>query len=236
MAVIVSKQIVVPELGKRASDYAVGESVFLSENGSPVEYLVINQGNPDTGLYDTSCDGTWVRRLHIPETEVYWNVSGIGYNTSNIHNYLQTTFLNYFSDVVKNAIKPVKIPYSPNPYAVSTGTNGLSASVFLLSILETGWVSPWGSTLTDGAKLQYYDSGDNTTANNKRLARKASSGSNLIYATRSLVLSSGNVIWSVTEQGRGDGSHTNTGLWPFLPALILYPETLFDINTNVIKG
>ena len=42
-----------------ASDLAVGDIVKLMENGTPVEYIVVNQGKPyDSSLYDDSCDGT----------------------------------------------------------------------------------------------------------------------------------------------------------------------------------
>ena len=46
-----------------ASDIAVGSSVYLLENGSPVEWIVVNQGIPSSSsLYDSSCDGTWLMR------------------------------------------------------------------------------------------------------------------------------------------------------------------------------
>ena len=44
--------------GKPASDYTVGESVFLNVNGVSTEFFVVHQGNPDASIYDTSCNGT----------------------------------------------------------------------------------------------------------------------------------------------------------------------------------
>lgn len=41
-----------------ASDLAVGDIVKLTENGTPVEYIVVNQGIPEnSSLYDSSCNG-----------------------------------------------------------------------------------------------------------------------------------------------------------------------------------
>ena len=48
-----------PSTGILASDLAVGDIVKLTENGTPVEYIVVNQGIPEnSGLYDASCNGT----------------------------------------------------------------------------------------------------------------------------------------------------------------------------------
>lgn len=48
-----------PSAGILASDLAVGDIVKLTENGTPVEYIVVNQGIPgNSSLYDSSCDGT----------------------------------------------------------------------------------------------------------------------------------------------------------------------------------
>lgn len=62
MSVFFIKRGTPPTFGKHALDYTVGESVFLIENNSPVEYIVVHQGNPDVNIYDTSCDGTFVLR------------------------------------------------------------------------------------------------------------------------------------------------------------------------------
>lgn len=43
--------------GKKARDLAVGESVWLTENGERTEYLVVQQGNPNTRVHRPSCGG-----------------------------------------------------------------------------------------------------------------------------------------------------------------------------------
>ena len=72
-----------PISGIFASDIAVGSSVYMNENGTPVEYLVVNQGIPSaSSLYDASCDGTWLLRKDIYITQAFNNTNDNGYNVS----------------------------------------------------------------------------------------------------------------------------------------------------------
>lgn len=49
-------------LGILASSLEVGAVVKLMEDGVATDFLVVNQGNPNTAQYDSSCDGTWLLR------------------------------------------------------------------------------------------------------------------------------------------------------------------------------
>jgi len=147
MAVIMSKQLVVPEApikGILASDIEIGGSVFLNVHGVATEFLVVHQGNPDTSKYDTSCDGVWLLMKDIYEKR-QWNSSEQNfYGSSTIHSYLNGTFLGLFDSDVQDAIKTVKIPYVDYndmylQYDVFKGADGLSAKIFLLSAQEVGW-------------------------------------------------------------------------------------------------
>lgn len=61
-----------PSAGILASDLAVGDIVKLTESGTPVEYIVVNQGIPEnSGLYDSSCNGTWLLRK-METTLIAW--------------------------------------------------------------------------------------------------------------------------------------------------------------------
>lgn len=153
----------------------VGSILKLKDREGPDrEYIIVHQGLPDSTLYDTSCDGTWVLRKDIYADDVVWDSTNNDYGNSNIHTYLNTTFVNTFATETKNAIKQVKIPYQNGTGAggsVSSGTNGLSANVFLLSGYELGWTISNGIYFPiDGAKLSYFDSGTGSTANDKRIA------------------------------------------------------------------
>lgn len=160
---------------------AVGSTVKIGVNGKSYDFLVVNQGIPsNSNLYDNSCDGTWLLMKDIYENRA-WNSANINkYESSDIHAYLNNTFLNLFDSNIKNAIKQVKIPYRKNGGyggANQSGANGLPCKVFLLSGYEVGWTSGDNQYFPqDGAKLSYFESGTGTSANNKRIADLNGSG------------------------------------------------------------
>ena len=109
MSVLFTRRGAPPSLGKKASDYAVGESVYLIENGAKVEYLVVHQGLPDA-MYDVSCNGTWLLRKDVYiKREVNSGVNNYSSSTS-VHNYLNNDFINLFDTTTRSIIKQVKIP------------------------------------------------------------------------------------------------------------------------------
>lgn len=155
------------------SNKALGSSIFLEEDGSPVEYIVAHHGLP-SAIYDNSCDGTWVFRKDLFETR-QWHSSNVNdYANSTIHSYLNSTFLARFSQDVQAAIQSVKLPYRPGStsgdYTVNSGANGLSCKLFFLSMYELGFTTNDYSYLSaDGAKLDYFDNGTGTAALAKRI-------------------------------------------------------------------
>lgn len=169
----------IPPMASAASETtlgskAVGSIVKLQENGQWADYLVVQQGNPDPALYDSSCDGTWLLRKEIFE-RLPWNSSNYNdYANSTIHYYLNSTFLARFSSSIQTAVKQVKIPYRPGAgkgTTVSSGSSGLSTKVFFLSAFEIGWTFEDNLYFPiDGTKLSYFDSGSSATANSKRIA------------------------------------------------------------------
>ena len=122
------------------SNFGVGDSVYINVNGSPTEFLIVHRGRPST-LYDTSCDGTWLLAKDIYELR-QWHSSRVNsYQSSTIHTYLNSTFLNLIDAEVKSQIKTVKIPYVTKGLGglVESGSRGLSAQIFLLSDPEVGY-------------------------------------------------------------------------------------------------
>ena len=226
-----------PSVGIMASDIAVGSSVYLMENGSPVEYLVVNQGIPyNSSLYDSSCDGTWlVRKALFPEKQ-RWNGSGVhGYHNSEVCAYLTNTFINQFDDNVKSQIKTVKIPYvsSYSGPVIQSGSDGLSTKLFLLSACEVGWRksdSNGGYLPIDGAILSYFEEG--SSGNTKRIARLNGSGD--YWWLRSQGVGYPNNPWGVTNSGECGliGGETAYGT---RPAMILPFNALFDEETLILK-
>ena len=136
---------------------AVGSTIKLKVNGSARNFIVIHQGKPSS-VYDDSCNGTWLLMKDIYENRAWHSSNTNDYANSTIHSYLNSTFLNLFESNIKNAIKQVKIPYRKGhgtSTTVTSGSNGLSAKIFLLSTTETSFsysYMPRG----EGAELAYF--------------------------------------------------------------------------------
>ena len=141
----------------RMSDLEIGQMIKLNLNGTPWEWLVVHQGLPSS-IYDASCDGTWLLLKYIYEDR-QWHSSNVNdYANSTIHSYLNSTFLAIFDSNIQNAIKQVKLPYragSGYGKTVTSGANGLSAKIFLLSATEVNFVTGKEPT-NEGACLSYF--------------------------------------------------------------------------------
>lgn len=199
---------------------SVGSTVKLNLGGSPRDFLVVHQGLPSS-MYDSSCNGTWLLLKDIYSNRT-WDGSNNDYKNSDIHSYLNGTFLNLFDDDIKNAIKQVKIPYqngTGSGGSVASGSNGLSCKIFLLSGYEVGFSTSDNSYFPrDGAKLSYFSSGTGTSANNKRIAKL--NGSATHWWLRSPYISNTDYVWDVYSNGEHDrGYYAN--VIGVRPALVL---------------
>lgn len=180
--------------GSAAGDLLVGQTVAIKESGTPIPYLVVHQGNPDAGLYDASCEGTWFLRQEIVAMKIYG--ASRFYADSAMPSYLNpdnaSTPLSGLDEKVKNAMKTVKIPYDPEIGGVMSGANGLSCRAFLLSSREYAD----GSYLmpADGVALDYFKGGG--IAN--RIAYYE--GGPARHWTRSDRIN-GSTVWVVSETG-----------------------------------
>lgn len=188
---------------KTFGDYAVGDSVYLNVNGVSTEFLVVHQGLP-SDLYDSSCNGTWLLMNDLYEKRV-WDSSNNNYANSDIHTYLNGTFFGLFDSDIQSSVKQVKIPYQSGTGSggsVASGSEGLSAKIFLLSGYEVGWTTNNDSHFpVDGACLSYF-SGTSAT-DSKRIGYY--NGTATIWWLRSSYISLGNCIWCVET----NGSHMN---------------------------
>ena len=122
---------------------AVGSIVKIKVNGASKDFIVVQQGNPNTSTYDSSCAGTWLLMKDIYTMSTFGNNNS--YKDSSIHTYLNGTFYNLIDSDIRAAIKQVKIPYlngtGGGDGSLATGANGLSTKVFLLSGYEVGWTT-----------------------------------------------------------------------------------------------
>lgn len=216
------------------STKAVGSTVKLKVNGTAKEFIVVHQGKPSS-LYDDSCNGTWLLMKDIYENRVWQSGNINKYESSDIHTYLNNTFLNLFESNIRDAIKQVKIPYRKNGGSGGTdqsGANGLSAKIFLLSGYEVGWTtSDYSYFPVDGAKLSYFESGTGTSANNKRIANL--NGSAASWWLRSPRTSSTYYVWRVVSSGNY-GNYSASNSYGIRPALIL-PSTLLVSDDGTVS-
>lgn len=208
---------------------AVGSIVKLKVNGTAKEFIVVHQGKPSS-IYDESCNGTWLLMKDVYENRA-WHSSNVNkYESSDIHAYLNNTFLNLFDSNIKNAIKQVKIPYRKNggqSGADQSGANGLSAKIFLLSGYEVG-IGGASYVPQDGAKLDYFN--QNTGTDSKRIAYL--NGSATFWWLRSQSTNRTNVVWYISDNGDYGGGYV-TSLYGIRPALVLPPDMEVDSSGNV---
>lgn len=216
------------------STKAVGSTVKLKVNGTAKEFIVVHQGKPSS-LYDDSCNGTWLLMKDIYENRVWQSGNINKYESSDIHTYLNNTFLNLFESNIRDAIKQVKIPYRKNGGSGGTdqsGANGLSAKIFLLSGYEVGWTtSDYSYFPVDGAKLSYFESGTGTSANNKRIANL--NGSAAYWWLRSPGTYNTSLVWLVNSDG-GYNYNSASNSYGVRPALIL-PSTLLVSDDGTVS-
>lgn len=208
----------------RMSDLEIGQTIKLNVNGTPWEWLVVHQGLPSS-IYDASCDGTWLLMNDIYEKRV-WDSGNINkYESSDIHAYLNNTFLNLFDSNIKDAIKQVKIPYRKNGGSGGTdqsGANGLSAKIFLLSGYEVGWTTSDSSYFpVDGEKLDYFTA--SSGGNSKRIANF--NGSSDYWWLRSPLAPNKNYVWRVDSGGGYRNSYASNS-FGIRPAIILPSDML----------
>ena len=214
------------------SSKAIGSTIKLKVNGSAKDFIVVHQGKPSS-VYDDSCNGTWLLMKDIYENRAWHSSNTNDYANSTIHSYLNSTFLNLFESNIKNAIKQVKLPYRKGGGAsttVTSGSNGLSAKIFLLSATETSFnfsTMPSG----EGAELAYFKGCADNSSDSKRVAYLNGSAAN--WWLRSPVRNSFYVALYVNSNG--DWYYVScSGSYGIRPALIL-PSTLLVSDDGTVS-
>lgn len=224
--------------GILASDIAVGSSVYLMENGTAAEYMVVHQGLPSS-MYDASCDGTWLLRKDCYETREWHSSNSNSYKTSTIHSYLNLSFIDLLDSDIRAVVKLVKIPYVNGTGldgSVASGANGLSAKIFLLSGYEVGFNTSVNSDFpVDGAKLDYFESGDTSGGTNRAKRIAYLDGKATFWWLRSPLTNINEGAWGVYTGGSCNYGYCSNSL-SIRPALVLPSTALFDQNTLILKG
>ena len=214
------------------SSKAIGSTIKLKVNGSAKDFIVVHQGKPSS-VYDDSCNGTWLLMKDIYENRQWHSSNTNDYANSTIHSYLNSTFLNLFESNIKNAIKQVKLPYrkgSGTSTTVTSGSNGLSAKIFLLSATETSFSFSYMPS-GEGAELAYFKGCADNSSDSKRVAYL--NGSPAYWWLRSPVCNGFNYVLYVGSNGDWYGDYCSSSLG-IRPALIL-PSTLLVSDDGTVS-
>lgn len=215
------------------SSKAIGSTIKLKVNGSAKDFIVVHQGKPSS-VYDDSCNGTWLLMKDIYENRQWHSSNTNDYANSTIHSYLNSTFLNLFESNIKNAIKQVKLPYrkgSGTSTTVTSGSNGLSAKIFLLSATETSFNFSSYMPSGEGAELAYFKGCADNSSDSKRVAYL--NGSATVWWLRSPYCSNFLYALYVGSSGGWYGNYCSNS-YGVRPALIL-PSTLLVSDDGTVS-
>ena len=215
------------------SSKAIGSTIKLKVNGSAKDFIVVHQGKPSS-VYDDSCNGTWLLMKDIYENRQWHSSNTNDYANSTIHSHLNSTFLNLFESNIKNAIKQVKLPYrkgSGTSTTVTSGSNGLSAKIFLLSATETSFNFSSYMPSGEGAELAYFKGCADNSSDSKRVAYL--NGSATVWWLRSPCCNNfGNALYVLSNGDWGYNVCSNS--YGIRPALIL-PSTLLVSDDGTVS-
>ena len=212
------------------SSKAIGSTIKLKVNGSAKDFIVVHQGKPSS-VYDDSCTGTWLLMKDIYESRQWHSSNTNDYANSTIHSYLNSTFLAMFDSNIQKAIKQVKLPYrkgSGTSTTVTSGSNGLSAKIFLLSATETSFSFSYMPS-GEGAELAYFKGCADNSSDSKRVAYL--NGSAADWWLRS-PHGSGNALDVNSNGDWSNGNCSDSG--GIRPALIL-PSTLLVSDDGTVS-
>lgn len=211
---------IVPKMGPRTvQSLEIGDSLWCEVDGIRTELIVVNQGNPDTTKYETSCDGTWCLFKNNTGNQAFDSSSSNRYEASSINNWLNNVFINKSN--ICSIIKQVKIPY-----AIGGGVDterildqGLPVKMFLLSTYESR-VTAYNYKPVVGKTLSYFSSGGTYPAN---------------WWSRDPVTNSTFSAWAGMANSdtaaSADASRTYYGVFP---AFILPFDTKIDKDNNIV--
>ena len=156
---------------KTVGNMPIGTIINIKVSGTTAIYkgVIVHKGNPDSSMYDASCNGVWVWLKHsrysfssggrddytypFDRYDREFNDSDAFYACNTlVYNSLKNATPSFVS-----LIKSVKIPYADKLQGkVLTLSQGVSAFVFPLSLIELGY-SPDDDIPKDGAKLSYFN-------------------------------------------------------------------------------
>lgn len=206
------------------STQPIGTKVKIKISGTSINFIVVHQGNPDSNLYDASCDGSWLMMEPIYSNQMWGNNSSYLYSFANA--WLEQILFPKLDSNIQPMVKTVKLPYAEMA-DVYSGANGMECQMFLPSAYELGWTSDYKEAIPeDGACLDYCKDFEN--ADRRRIA-KMLNGSYNWYWTRTPHTTKSNYAWLVVSIN-GDCSFSSArDTYGIRPMMILDKNTPMDI-------
>lgn len=171
---------------KSETEAKLGDSVYMNVNGVRTEFIVVHIGNPNTQIYDESCDGVWLMMKDVYPEEMKYstNTYAAFYKNTDIYFYLKTTFNRLLDFDIQSIVKQAYIPIREDMK--------VRTQVFLPSAYELGAYQDTGSDgepiiPVDGSKLDYFLQDNYLYNNTQNEKRKCYNNGNLAaYPTRSM--------------------------------------------------
>lgn len=210
-------------MATRLGDMAVGSTVKIKVDGTPTEFLIVQQGSPGSGNNDF--DGTWVLLWGIWSKERCYDYTayrGFRFSETNLYSYLNNTFFTAINEQIRSNIREV---YLCDGYNESD--NFVNCKIFPLAGTEVGT-----SYIIPGLrKLAYFSDGP--------------SSSDSSYSKRVAYYNGSKSDWWIRDYIRGDNQHvinasgSISSAWPtdyhgVRPAFILNPD--LGVASNGMVG
>ena len=210
------------------SDVDVGASVYCKVDGVRTEFLIVQKGNPDTSIYDSSCDGIWLLAKDLSDKSIFYDRNYTYEARIDLWKYLNNTLRPKLD--VGSIIKEAKVPcYNGSN---QNTTIQILSPIFPLSVTEMGVQNQYGAT--EGKKLDYfvYEYTDEAQSKAKRIAYVNGTSNADTYWTRT-----DNYRYSYQYCIAIDGSITNRDANESLyvrPCFIIPSDTKIDASGNIL--
>ena len=234
----------------KLGDTNVGDLVYFKVSGSRTAFRVMHHGKPDS-TYDDSFTGGTILMLDYSEspfsTSMVAEVDEIkgDYGSSYMHTALNSTWFSRLDSAIASAVVQVKVPYrqgtSTDPYVVASGSNGLSAKIWLPSIAEVARKSMGMGTLnsfyvTEGAKFDYFKDAASSFYSNWKISD--SNGIDAGWGTRTPgTYTSGDYAdFFCKISSAGESYPASRNDVSVRPCMVLPDTLLIDVSDQVLTG
>lgn len=223
-----------PVAGNPVTDLPTGTLFRVNIENQPWNFVKVHGGNPDSGIYDASCDGQWLRLEHA-YTKMQWNSADTNdYANCLIGEWVRNTFPTLLDEGFRSLIKTVKVPYRVGASGSAIGQ--LECKAFDLG----GWEIGYGGLTSDftqylpkdGAKLDFYQDGDSAEANAKRVT--SYQGSPGLLGLRSALINGPQnwYVWNVNTRGAPYLWYKATSQYITAPCVIIPNDALVSPEPN----